>query len=162
MPPSAPLPHPRPDRPLTTGPGIPRRPSGPGFPGAPWGPMGPVFPGGPSKPASPCRGGCICSEAQRAQPQTPGVLWRCSHLSRVVPRPTFLWRLTWTKLHSVTQTQWLPDPADHRRSPTHCQATQHPDAELTKSSRKLANVPILAVRVTSLREWLSAPVLGTM
>lgn len=38
---------------LTTGPGIPRRPSGPGFPGAPWGPMGPVFPGGPSKPASP-------------------------------------------------------------------------------------------------------------
>lgn len=40
---------------LTTGPGIPRRPSGPGFPGAPWGPMGPVFPGGPSKPASPCR-----------------------------------------------------------------------------------------------------------
>jgi hypothetical protein len=41
--------------PLTTGPGIPRRPSGPGFPGAPWGPMGPVFPGGPSKPASPCR-----------------------------------------------------------------------------------------------------------
>lgn len=42
--------------PLTTGPGIPRRPSGPGFPGAPCGPMGPVFPGGPSKPASPCRG----------------------------------------------------------------------------------------------------------
>lgn len=38
---------------LTTGPGIPRRPSGPGFPGAPWGPIGPVFPGGPSKPASP-------------------------------------------------------------------------------------------------------------
>lgn len=48
---------------LTTGPGIPRRPSGPGFPGAPWGPIGPVFPGGPSKPASPCtqrQRGLIC------------------------------------------------------------------------------------------------------
>lgn len=48
---------------LTTGPGIPRRPSGPGFPGAPWGPIGPVFPGGPSKPASPCvqrQHGLIC------------------------------------------------------------------------------------------------------
>ena len=39
---------------LTTGPGIPRRPSGPGFPGGPWGPTGPVLPAGPSAPASPC------------------------------------------------------------------------------------------------------------
>lgn len=40
---------------LTTGPGIPRKPSGPGFPGGPWGPTGPVLPAGPSAPASPCR-----------------------------------------------------------------------------------------------------------
>lgn len=39
---------------LTTGPGIPRRPSGPGFPAGPWGPTGPVLPAGPSAPASPC------------------------------------------------------------------------------------------------------------
>lgn len=38
---------------LTTGPGIPRRPSGPGFPAGPWGPTGPVLPGGPSVPDSP-------------------------------------------------------------------------------------------------------------
>lgn len=52
-------------------------------------------------------------------------------------------------------------PADHRRSPTRCQATQHPDAELTESQRKMANAPILAMWVTSLREWLSVPALGT-
>lgn len=39
---------------VTTGPGIPRRPSAPVFPGGPWGPTGPVFPTGPSAPASPC------------------------------------------------------------------------------------------------------------
>lgn len=37
----------------TTGPGIPRRPSGPGFPAGPWGPTGPVLPAGPSVPDSP-------------------------------------------------------------------------------------------------------------
>lgn len=54
---------------LTTGPGIPRSPSGPAFPGGPWGPTGPVFPTGPSAPASPCealaqnntwRSVCVC------------------------------------------------------------------------------------------------------
>lgn len=40
-------------RSLTTGPGTPLRPSGPGFPGAPWGPTGPVLPAGPSRPDSP-------------------------------------------------------------------------------------------------------------
>lgn len=40
---------------LTTGPGIPRSPSGPLFPGGPWGPTGPVLPTGPSAPASPCQ-----------------------------------------------------------------------------------------------------------
>lgn len=60
LPQQPPRPRPTPPPgPLTTGPGIPRRPSGPGFPGAPWGPMGPVFPGGPSKPASPCREGRV-------------------------------------------------------------------------------------------------------
>lgn len=39
---------------LTTGPGIPRRPSAPVFPGGPWGPTGPVFPTAPSAPPSPC------------------------------------------------------------------------------------------------------------
>lgn len=38
---------------LTTGPGMPRRPSGPGFPAGPCGPTGPVFPGAPSAPGSP-------------------------------------------------------------------------------------------------------------
>lgn len=38
---------------LTTGPGIPLRPSEPGLPGDPWGPTGPVFPWGPSRPDSP-------------------------------------------------------------------------------------------------------------
>lgn len=52
-------------------------------------------------------------------------------------------------------------PADPRRSPTRCQATQHPDAELTESQRKMANAPILAMWVTSLREWLSVLALGT-
>ena len=83
--------------PLTTGPGIPRRPSGPGFPGAPWGPMGPVFPGGPSKPASPCkedRVGPRCLRLWSPQPGTTaqkprGALVRTPHAPTPRGAPNF-------------------------------------------------------------------------
>lgn len=42
-----------PESSLTAGPGMPLRPSGPGFPGDPCAPTGPVFPAGPSVPRSP-------------------------------------------------------------------------------------------------------------
>lgn len=48
---------------LTTGPGIPLRPSEPGLPGDPWGPTGPVFPWGPSKPDSPFHTKTGCPQA---------------------------------------------------------------------------------------------------
>lgn len=88
-----------------------------------------------------CGGAPMCSEWRHVPP---------SCASCLVPSPILLSKPS----DSLT-------PADHRRSPTRCQATQHPDAELTTSQRKMANILILAMWVTSLQEWLGVPLLGT-
>lgn len=85
--------------PLTTGPGIPGRPSGPIRPGGPRAPMGPVLPGGPSGPASPWNGqgwGEAVSRACLLTARTSGgaglllVRW----YREVLPRGCSPWRLS--------------------------------------------------------------------